>query len=65
MRWLAAVARFWWDFVVGDSVILAIGGVAVLGTGAVLVAAGASSLAQVALPMAVAVTLALSLRPPQ
>jgi hypothetical protein len=61
MRWLAAVARFWWDFVVGDSVILAIGGVAVLGTGAVLVAAGASSLAQVALPMAVAVTLALSL----
>jgi hypothetical protein len=61
MRWLAVVARFWWDFVVGDSVILAIGGVAVLGTGAIFVAAGAGSLAQVVLPVAVAVTLALSL----
>lgn len=65
MRWLAVVARFWCDFVVGDSVILAIGGVAVLGTGAILVAAGAGSLTQVALPMAMAVTLALSLRPPR
>lgn len=65
MRWLAVVARFWWDFVVGDSVMLAVGGAAVLGTGAILVAAGAGSLAQVALPVAVTVTLALSLRPPR
>jgi hypothetical protein len=63
MKWLTAFGRFWWDFIVGDSVILAVGGATVLILGAILVEAGANTLAEVALPLAVAVTLALSLRP--
>jgi hypothetical protein len=63
MRYLTAFGRFWWDFIVGDSVTLAVGGATVLVLGALLVAAGADDLVQVALPVAVAATLALSLRP--
>jgi hypothetical protein len=63
MKWLTAFGRFWWDFIVGDSVILAVGGATVLILGAILVEAGADTLVQVALPLAVAATLALSLRP--
>jgi hypothetical protein len=63
MRYLSAFGRFWWDFIVGDSVILAVGGATVLVLGALLVAAGADELVQIALPLAVACTLALSLRP--
>lgn len=65
MKWIVGFARFWYDFVVGDSVALAIGGVSVLVLGTLLVRLGAASLAQVLLPIAVSVTLALSLRPPQ
>lgn len=53
--------RFWYDFIVGDSVVLAIGGCAVLAAGALLVWAGAEVAAQILLPVLVAVTLALSL----
>ncbi|MFL5758840.1 MAG: hypothetical protein ACJ789_03830 [Thermomicrobiales bacterium] len=63
MKYVSAFGRFWWDFIVGDSVVLAIGGAAVLILGALLVAAGADELVQIVLPLAVAVTLALSLRP--
>ena len=63
MRYLSAFGRFWWDFIVGDSVTLAVGGATVLVLGALLVAAGADELVQIALPLAVAATLALSLRP--
>ena len=38
MRFLAAFARFWWDFVVGDDWRIAAGVVVVLGAGALLVA---------------------------
>lgn len=41
MRLVRAFARFWWDFVVGDDWRIAAGVVAVLGAGALLVAAGA------------------------
>ncbi|HEY7622524.1 MAG TPA: hypothetical protein VH834_22320 [Solirubrobacteraceae bacterium] len=38
MRFVTALARFWWDFVVGDDWRIAVGVVLVLGAGAVLVA---------------------------
>jgi hypothetical protein len=38
MRFLRAFGRFWWDFVVGDDWRIAVGVVAVLAGGAVLVA---------------------------
>lgn len=62
MRWLVAFGRFWWDFVVGDSVALAVGGLVALTVGGILVATGAGSAAQVAVPLAVVATLAASLR---
>jgi hypothetical protein len=65
MKYLVHFGRFWYDFIVGDSVVLAIGGVAVLLFGALLVWAGAGSLAQVLLPVGVVATLAVSLRWPR
>jgi hypothetical protein len=38
VRVLSRFARFWWDFIVGDDWRIAVGVVAVLGAGAVLVA---------------------------
>jgi hypothetical protein len=38
MRFAAAFARFWWDFIVGDDWRIAVGVVVVLGGGALLVA---------------------------
>jgi hypothetical protein len=38
VRVLSGFARFWWDFIVGDDWRIAVGVVAVLGAGAVLVA---------------------------
>jgi hypothetical protein len=63
VNYVARFGRFWYDFVVGDSVALAIGAVAALGVGALLVWAGADTLAEVLLPVAVVVALAISLRP--
>ncbi|MHB8684409.1 MAG: hypothetical protein ACYC9X_08790 [Dehalococcoidia bacterium] len=62
MRWVIGFGRFWWDFIVGDSIILAVGGVAVLALGLALARAGEAGLAQVVLPATVVGTLAVSLR---
>jgi hypothetical protein len=62
MKYVASFGRFWWDFIVGDSIVLAIGGALVLILGAILVKAGAADVAQVAMPAAVIGTLAISLR---
>ena len=62
MRYLTSFAAFWYDFIVGDSVVLAIGGVAVLMLGALMVDNGLGAAAEVALPAIVVGTLALSLR---
>jgi hypothetical protein len=51
---------FWWDFVVGDSLTLAVGTAAAIGIGAII-AAGQATLAEFVIPAAVAVTLVLSL----
>jgi len=52
---------FWYDFIVGDSIILAIGGLAVLGLAYLVSHAGDAAIAQVLLPLTVIVTLVVSL----
>ncbi len=61
MKYLLAFGAFWWDFIVGDSIILAIGGAGVLVLGSLLVHAGYQGLAEVALPTVVVATLVGSL----
>lgn len=63
MKYLVAFGRFWYDFIVGDSVALAIGGAGALALAAALVHSPASALAEVALPAIVVGTLVISLRP--
>ena len=60
-RWPVAFGRFWWDFIVGDSIVLAIGGPAILVFAYALAHAGDQMLAQVLLPVGVITTLVLSL----
>lgn len=64
MKWLVWFGRFWYDFLVGDSAVLAAGGVAALFLGWLVLEMGEATLTQVLLPLAVVVTLALSLRRP-
>ena len=61
MKYFKGFCQFWWDFLVGDSVVLAIGGIAVLGLGYAMVEANMNIAAQVALPLTAAATIALSL----
>ncbi len=65
MKMLFAFGRFWYDFIVGDSAVLAVGGVAVLALAALLARSAEGDLAQVLLPALVVVTLAISLRWPR
>lgn len=65
MRWLVAFGRFWYDFIVGDSAVLAVGGIAVLLLAAALARSPANDLVQPLLPALVVVTLAISLRWPR
>ena len=60
MRWVTAFARFWYDFIVGDSIALAIGGPSVLLGGYLLLSLN-NGVAQVALPVFVVTTLLASL----
>lgn len=60
MTWVRAFGRFWYDFIVGDSVVLAIGVVALLIIGWLVVVGLGGGPAQFLLPVAVAATLALS-----
>lgn len=62
MKYVVGFGRFWYDFIVGDSAILAIGGAAVLIIGSALVHTNAHAAAEVSLPILVTGTLALSLR---
>ena len=61
MSFLVGFARFWWDFIVGDSVVLAIGGGSALLLGALLVDVDASRVAEVLLPVFVIAALLSSL----
>ncbi len=61
MRWVIGFGRFWWDFVVGDSIVLAIGGPGVLAVAYLLVRSGDAHMVQFVLPLAVIATLVVSL----
>ena len=61
MKYVMNFGRFWYDFIVGDSVVLAIGGSGALALGALLVHLDTGALAEVLLPAIVIGTLALSL----
>ncbi len=61
MKYVAGFGRFWYDFIVGDSVILAFGGVAVPVLGLAVTGMGSDVLAQVLLPVAVVSALVASL----
>lgn len=61
MRYVVGFGRFWYDFIVGDSIVLALGGFATLGVGLLLVHFGSHLAAEVALPLMVVATLAASL----
>ena len=61
MKYVTGFAMFWWDFIVGDSIALAIGGVAVLLIAAGLVRADQQMVVQLAMPAIVVATLAVSL----
>ena len=61
MRFVTAFFRFWYDFLVGDSVALAIGGVLVLSIGYLLAETGISRSAQLILPIVVMGTVIVSL----
>ena len=60
MRWLVAFGQFWWDFIVGDSLVLAVCGPAVLLIGYLLLESAGSTVAEIALPVLVSATLAAS-----
>ena len=60
MKALAAFGRFWWEFVVGDDWVVAVGVVAGLGGTAALARAGVA--AWWLLPLVVAALLAVALR---
>lgn len=63
MRYIAAFGHFWYDFIVGDSVVLALGGVSVLALGWLFSRIGDGVIAEVLVPLVVVATLALSLNP--
>lgn len=62
MKYIVGFGKFWYDFIVGDSAVLAIGGAAVLIVGALLVRTDAHAVAEIALPVLVVGTLGVSLR---
>jgi hypothetical protein len=61
MKYFKGFCLFWWDFVVGDSIALAIGGVVVLVIGYILVEANLQIAAEVLLPLAAIGTIWVSL----
>lgn len=61
MRFVKGFAIFWWDFIVGDSIVLAIGVLALVGAGFLLTNVRDSGLVEILLPVGVILTLALSL----
>jgi hypothetical protein len=61
MKYVVGFGRFWYDFIVGDSVLLAIGGLATLCLGYTLAQLDLETAAEVALPLVVAATLIVSL----
>ena len=61
MKYVKGFGAFWWDFIVGDSVVLAIGGVGSLALAYGIVQAGNATLPQFILPIIVFGAIAASL----
>lgn len=61
MKYVVGFGQFWYDFIVGDSIFLAIGGIGSLALGYLFVSAGAAAAAEIVLPAVVVVTLIVSL----
>ena len=64
MSFITRFCYFWWDFIVGDSVTLAVGSAAALAATWLIARSVAPDSAQVVLPLAILVTLVLALRKP-
>lgn len=62
MTWLRRFGAFWVDFLVGDSLVLAVGSGLAVVVAAGLAQAGQGAFAPVVLPVLVGLTLAVSLR---
>jgi hypothetical protein len=61
MNWLKHFGAFWYDFIVGDSPVIAIGVIVTIPLTALLVRSGMDGLAPVIFPILVGLTLATSL----
>lgn len=61
MKYVKGFGLFWWDFIVGDSAMLAIGGIAALALGYVLVQLGSPTVAELLMPAVVFGAIAASL----
>lgn len=61
MKYAVGFFAFWWDFIVGDSIILAIGTVVALVSASALAHNGYGLAAEILLPSAVVLTLAAAL----
>jgi hypothetical protein len=61
MKYIKGFGEFWWDFIVGDSIVLAIGGIGVLAIGYLLVQAGSATLPQFIMPIVAFGAIAASL----
>ena len=61
MKYAVAFGRFWYDFIVGDSVLLAVGGVLAVVLAWAMVQVDASTVAEFLVPAIVVATLWVSL----
>lgn len=61
MRYVRGFGLFWWDFIVGDSIVLAVGVLAVVGIGFALASVRGTGLVEIIVPGGVILTLVLSL----
>jgi hypothetical protein len=64
MKYVVGFCLFWWDFIVGDSIVLALGGIIALVGAFALAHGGFGTAAEVMLPAAVVVTLVAALGRP-
>ncbi len=61
MKYVVGFFQFWYDFIVGDSYLLAVGGLLVLGLGYLLVEAGVDIAAEFVLPITAVGAITVSL----
>lgn len=61
LQWLRGFGLFWWDFIVGDSIALAIGALIAVGIAFALVHSAPNGVVEVVLPLVVIATIAASL----